>query len=279
MKKREKKYSTILIVDKTQGTPKALSVRSGHLDRWYWYLISMIIFVTILVISLFFYAKQAAKNQEAAIKLEKFQREILKPLAIDTNVAKKYIENIDKKLKKIDTYLEQRGVNSPIKHEKASTAQVANQQAIQTYILYDKYLSDVLKRLKETPIGYPFYSVINSEFGYRKDPFGRRRSVFHSGLDIKGEKGDPVNASAYGTVESAGWNSGYGNCVIIKHKNGYKTLYGHLSKIVVKEKQSVKAGQKIGEIGSTGHSTGNHLHYEVHKNGKAINPRNFLKLE
>lgn len=276
--KKKKNYSTILIVDKTQGTPKALSVRSRHLDRWHWYLITMISFVIFLIIALFIYAKQAAKNERAALKLEKYQQEVLKPLAIDTNVAKRYIQNIEKKIKKIDSYLEQRGVQSPLKNEKVSTAQVANQQAIQTYILYDKYLSDVLKRLMSTPVGYPFYSSISSGFGYRRDPFRRRKGVFHAGIDIQGNRGDPVTSTAYGTVVEAGWSGGYGNCVVIKHKNGYSTLYGHLSKIRVKKNQKVKAGQLIGDIGSTGHSTGNHLHYEVHRNGKAINPKNYLKL-
>ena len=100
----------------------------------------------------------------------------------------------------------------------------------------------------------------------------------HSGIDFKGEKGDEAKCTANGRVESAGWYGGYGNCVRIMHANNIETLYGHLSRITVKVGQEVTAGQKIGEVGSTGRSTGTHLHYEIRKNGKPVNPVSYLSL-
>ncbi len=115
-------------------------------------------------------------------------------------------------------------------------------------------------------------------FGYRSDPFNSANAEFHPGIDFRGAKGDEAHCTANGRVVFAGWYGGYGNCVRIAHANNYETLYGHLSRITVKVGQDVTVGQKIGEVGSTGHSTGTHLHYEIRLNGKPINPIKFLTL-
>ena len=120
---------------------------------------------------------------------------------------------------------------------------------------------------------------INNEFGFRRNPFGGRTYEFHPGLDIDGEKGDDVLAPANGTVIKAGGQGGYGNMIEIDHGSGLTTRYGHLSKIGVQVGDSIQRGQLIGLIGSTGRSTGPHLHYEVRLNDKAINPRRFLPPE
>ncbi len=120
---------------------------------------------------------------------------------------------------------------------------------------------------------------INNEFGFRRNPFGGRSYEFHSGMDIDGERGDMVVAPANGTVLKAGWQGGYGYLIEIDHGNGLTTRYGHLSKIGVKEGDLVQRGRLIGLIGSTGRSTGPHLHYELRLDDKAINPRRFLPPE
>jgi murein DD-endopeptidase MepM/ murein hydrolase activator NlpD len=117
---------------------------------------------------------------------------------------------------------------------------------------------------------------INNEFGYRRNPFNGRGYEFHAGMDIDGNRGDLVASPANGTVTIAGWEGGYGNLIEIDHGNGIKTRYGHLSGIGVQVGDTVKRGQLIGLIGSTGRSTGPHLHYEVRLNDKPINPRRFL---
>lgn len=122
----------------------------------------------------------------------------------------------------------------------------------------------------------PSYSYISSEFGYRVHPvYGTKK--YHSGLDMAAPGGSPILAAANGTVKFAGWNGGYGNCVIIDHGNGIQTLYGHSSRLLVSAGQSVTRGQKIALVGTTGTSTGNHLHFEVLNNGKATNPRPYLQ--
>lgn len=107
-------------------------------------------------------------------------------------------------------------------------------------------------------------------------PYGKRGGRMHEGLDISGSTGNPVGASASGTVIRAGWYSGYGKCVDISHGDGVVTRYGHLSKISVSSGQKVSRGQLIGRVGSTGRSTGPHLHFEVMINGQHRNPSNYL---
>jgi len=102
---------------------------------------------------------------------------------------------------------------------------------------------------------------------------------FHSGIDITAPHGSKVLATADGVVEFAGWYGDYGKTVIIRHPSGYLTLYGHLSQVDVKEGQRVKAGDVVGRVGSTGRSTGPHLHYEVIRDNKPIDPSKFLAWE
>ncbi len=121
--------------------------------------------------------------------------------------------------------------------------------------------------------------TINNEFGFRRNPFGGRTYEFHAGMDIDGERGDIVVAPANGIVTEAGWKGGYGNMIEIEHGNGLTTRYGHLSKTQVATGDSISRGQPIANIGSTGRSTGPHLHYELRLNGRPINPRRFLPPE
>jgi len=116
-----------------------------------------------------------------------------------------------------------------------------------------------------------------SGFGVRSDPF-RAGAAMHPGIDLAGAYGTPVYATADGTVLRAGWNNGgYGNLVEIDHGRGITTRYGHMSAILVREGEHITRGQQIGRMGSTGRSTGNHLHYEVRIDGRAVNPIPFMK--
>jgi murein DD-endopeptidase MepM/ murein hydrolase activator NlpD len=115
-----------------------------------------------------------------------------------------------------------------------------------------------------------------SGFGVRSDPF-LGRPAMHTGLDFRAAMGDPVRATANGKVASAGWAGGYGRMVEIDHGNGLSTRYGHLSEIGVKVGDPIKIGQVIGAVGSTGRSTGPHLHYETRIDGEAVDPQKFLR--
>ena len=138
-------------------------------------------------------------------------------------------------------------------------------------------------RSKSDPASLPtmwaHLGKINNEFGFRRNPFGGRAYEFHAGMDIDGERGDLVVAPGNGTVISAGYKGGYGNMIEIDHGNGLTTRYGHLSKLEIADGDTVTRGQLIGYVGSTGRSTGPHLHYEVRIGERSINPRHFLPQE
>ncbi len=129
------------------------------------------------------------------------------------------------------------------------------------------------------PSVWPHEGKINNEFGFRRNPFGGRSYEFHSGMDIDGERGDLVIAPAGGTVIKASWSGGYGNMLEIDHGNGLTTRYGHLSKIEVGVGDTITRGQLVAYVGSTGRSTGPHLHYELRLKDKSINPRHVLPQE
>jgi murein DD-endopeptidase MepM/ murein hydrolase activator NlpD len=116
---------------------------------------------------------------------------------------------------------------------------------------------------------------VTSGFGVRRDPL-IGRPAFHAGIDFRASVGVPVRASGAGTVIKAGWNGGYGRMVEIDHGNGLTTRYAHMSRLKVAEGDTVAAGAVIGHAGSSGRSTGPHLHYEVRRNGKATNPVRFI---
>ncbi|MBR1802723.1 MAG: M23 family metallopeptidase [Clostridia bacterium] len=118
----------------------------------------------------------------------------------------------------------------------------------------------------------PISGVITSRFGSRESI----RSYGHRGLDIAAPAGTPIKAAASGTVTTSGYNSSYGNMIIISHGNGVQTVYGHCSQLLVSVGQTVSQGQVIGKVGSTGHSTGPHLHLEVRINGVLQNPQNYV---
>jgi len=117
---------------------------------------------------------------------------------------------------------------------------------------------------------------ISSYFGYRTDPFNGRRAR-HDGIDLAGKQGSEVIAVASGVVTWAGKRYGYGNLVEINHGNGYVTRYGHNEKIEVKVGDAVKKGDTISRMGSTGRSTGPHVHFEVHKNGRVVDPMRYVR--
>jgi murein DD-endopeptidase MepM/ murein hydrolase activator NlpD len=126
------------------------------------------------------------------------------------------------------------------------------------------------------PSIWPVVGRLESGVGGRRNPFGGRGFEYHEGQDIDAAKGTPVQVAATGRVTIAGWQRGYGNVVYVDHGAGLSTRYGHLSEIDVSIGQSVTRGQTIGLVGSTGRSTGPHLHYEVRINNQAVDPRPYL---
>jgi murein DD-endopeptidase MepM/ murein hydrolase activator NlpD len=152
-----------------------------------------------------------------------------------------------------------------------------------TFAQAEKQL-DVLGALLESqqmaadsrPTRAPAPGYISSGFGTRADPFTGGRD-HHLGVDFDANFGDPVKAAANGIVSFAGWKNGYGNTVIVDHGDGYQTLYGHNQRNLVRVGDVVRAGQQLAKVGSTGRSTGAHLHFEVHVNGRPVNPMAYLE--
>lgn len=136
-------------------------------------------------------------------------------------------------------------------------------------------VSSVVNPTAETPNIWPVVGPISSYYGYRTSP-GGIGSTFHEGVDIAGDYGTPISATAAGTVTQAGWVGGYGYLVEVKHADGIVTRYGHNSAVLVYEGQHVEQGSMIALMGSTGNSTGPHCHYEVRIHGEAVDPMYFL---
>ncbi|HSD47019.1 MAG TPA: M23 family metallopeptidase [Pyrinomonadaceae bacterium] len=134
----------------------------------------------------------------------------------------------------------------------------------------------VLRERGYTPTIWPVSGKLEGGFGGRRNPFGGPGFEFHSGQDIEADMGTPVVAGASGRVTFVGWQNGYGQLVVVDHGGGLTTRYGHLSHIDVEADQMVSRGQLLGKVGSTGRSTGPHLHYEVRINDQAVNPLPYL---
>lgn len=141
------------------------------------------------------------------------------------------------------------------------------------------FIADMEERfeyLETVPDLWPSSGRLTSGFGMRRNPFGRGRE-FHEGIDIANSQGTDIVAAAKGIVVFSGYKSGYGRTIIIDHENGYKTLYAHNSRLLVSFGHRVEKGQVIAKMGSTGRSTGPHLHFEVHIDGKPVDPLTVLK--
>lgn len=139
-----------------------------------------------------------------------------------------------------------------------------------------KTFENIFRERGYTPSIWPVYGKLESGFGGRRNPFGGSSYEFHSGQDIDAQTGDLVVAGATGTVIFSGWQNGYGQLVVIDHGGGLTTRYGHLSHIDVTQLQTVERGQLIGRVGSTGRSTGPHLHYEIRISDEPVDPLQYL---
>jgi murein DD-endopeptidase MepM/ murein hydrolase activator NlpD len=283
--------STVIIVNKNRE-PKTLQIKTRHISRLKHYAVGVLSVILLLSGAVIYLDSQKNQQEERSNQL---MAQIVKlkqvlpvpaaatPPAVDqkkTDQAQSYIQSIQGKLQKINDYLKKRGLKgfSTKAVGGNGNAEASKLTDDEAYSLYDDYLSRLVHTVAFTPMGYPIVSSLTSFFGYRSDPFDSGHAEFHPGIDFKGRRGDRAACTANGKVIFAGWFGGYGNCVRIAHANNYETLYGHLSRISVRVGQEVVVGQKIGEVGSTGRSTGTHLHYEIRKNGKAVNPISFLNL-
>jgi len=275
--KREK--TTVLFVNKTAQGIKPMQISSQLILNWKKYLLMLLVVFAGLIGTIVFltnYGLRQVQIQEGLVR--KMQSMHLTFAQLDTLAIKKKFTNIDLELSTINGYLRARGIKSPIRQPEGGETDHDIISADEISDFYQQYLTKIIYNISYTPLGFPFPGTITSTFGHRENPFTGENVETHKGVDIRGPIGAPVRAMAKGEVEFAGLRGGFGNCIMLKHANGFETLYGHLSKILVSVGQQIAIGQEIGNIGSTGRSTGPHLHYEVHKNGEKIDPKNFLTL-
>jgi murein DD-endopeptidase MepM/ murein hydrolase activator NlpD len=181
---------------------------------------------------------------------------------------------IDEMLKKIGFSQETGGAGAA--SENSGGPFIASQSLSPQALIHqaDRYL----QTMQKLPLGLPTQGWLTSSFGNRIDPLNRRRA-FHTGIDFHGDRNSKVFATADGIVKEADWNGSFGRYVEIDHENGYSTAYGHLSKLEVEAGNHVQRGQIIGYIGSSGRSTGPHLHYELRYHGNPIDPSKYTKIE
>ncbi len=182
--------------------------------------------------------------------------------------------NIDKRKSKSITKLEEKRISKninnskrevpklPIARERKSESDVKSATKVKIYIPYGSPLPQGRYR-------------ISSKFGTRVHPIFRVKK-HHTGIDLASKISTPISVPSNGTVLRAGWARGYGNYIVVDHGGGYKTAYAHLSRLKVKKGNIVNRGDVLGFVGSTGYSTGPHLHYEVIKNGKKVDPERYL---
>jgi len=286
IKSREKNFSTIIVTGKDHSETRSFTIQTKYIKHFTMYLITAGVFFCLLIttiISLIVYNKP----QDTSSKILTLNQvgpinppASIKKSANDAVQTQIYMDQIQTKLVKVNEYLKKRGVKgfslNAVGGNKLKKTGVFTPN--QKLVLFSEYITRLFNGLEFIPIGYPHTGEVTSIFGYRADPFEGSAGEFHAGMDLHGTTGEKVKSTASGKVIGAGWFQGYGNCVRIAHANGYQTLYGHLSEINVKAGQRVQAGNIIGFIGSTGHSTGPHLHYELRLNNKPINPNNFLTL-
>jgi len=149
---------------------------------------------------------------------------------------------------------------------------------LQVLLLEDvqSYHERMVPHIRNFPTLWPITAQISSHFGWRANPMGGRGSEFHYGIDLRSPTGTPIRAAGGGTVTFQGWQGGFGNVVIISHGNGIETLYAHNSVNLVSVGQRVERGDIIARVGTTGRTTGAHLHYEIRINGSAVNPRPYM---
>lgn len=155
------------------------------------------------------------------------------------------------------------------------TLRLQGQWIEQQLDMVDQKLSEKGEILSSTPTMAPAVGVLTDGYGSRKDPITGRRA-FHRGLDISARRGTPVYAPADGVVVFTGRNGGLGKTIRISHGFGFTTMYGHLHEITAELGDEIHRGEQIGTVGNTGRSTGSHLHYEVHEDGKSVDPLYFI---
>ena len=276
------KTFTLMLIPGKYGSPKTL-----HIPRWAIKSIIYFNIIALILIGIFVlnyktlrssYREYLQNNEQLKIMNEAQENEIteLKKSADDIKSKLEELKSLEEKLKTKLNLNSTNSKESPVTQVTYLSASIDLSKDIDSQI---KSINNVLiaadkkiAAINSKPSILPSRGSITSYFGMRRNPFGGRGYEFHEGVDISASHGSEIIASGDGVVEYSGWKSGYGNVVFINHGYGYVTVYAHNSKLLVKEGHKVKKGQAISLMGSTGRSTGTHVHFEIRINSVPINP-------
>lgn len=252
-----------MLLDHEGFSKKSITISARLLSNWKYYL-SLTIAILLSIGGIGGYIIfENTKNHYSALLAQTAEK-----AATVEAISLSQLSEVDASIARLEALLHQKGIGVP-QNSLSPNATVEDRLA---------RIKSLERILDAVPLGRPHEGRITSEFGFRSNPFSGRGAEKHSGIDFKGQIGDPVRATASGVVAFAGRKGGYGNTVILQHSNGMSTLYAHLNRVDVQPNQKVSSGTKIGELGNTGRSTGPHLHYEVIKNEEKVNPATYMKL-
>ena len=268
-----KHKTSVLIVNSKEKVSKVHQVPTHIIVNWRKYVLFFSLFlVMFFVVSGFLIYQNTSRSYQERLERANYIRR-----QIDLNKALTSFATIDSGIYRINSFLRDRGLEELKVDNMGGVGADFDITHINEFAdFYQNQILGLESVLYSMPVGKPLDGEITSGYGYRRNPFTGRGSEFHSGIDFRGRLGDSVKTTGSGVVVFAGYNGGYGKCVVIEHEKNLQTMYGHLSKISVKEGEQVNSGQLIGLIGNTGRSTGPHVHYEIIVNGKGINPEKYI---
>ncbi|TYR34471.1 peptidoglycan DD-metalloendopeptidase family protein [Sphingobacterium phlebotomi] len=283
-----KKKTAVLFVEPDGTSTKRMQVPTFVINHWKKVLCSFVTLTVITVLSVVYVVKQRTsekyikvydqkinklKAENRLLELDEFNNQLT------TEEIKKSFNSIDSAIDRINQKMKKRGLKEiKMSPNMGGPVEKGEEDLVELSVFYKKQLEDLESKLDGLPLGRPHHGRVTSPYGYRRNPFTNRGREMHQGVDLKGRTGDPVKATAKGRVTFAGWQGAYGYVVMVKHNNGYETRYAHLTRTRVKKGQAVETGDIVGLLGSTGRSTGPHLHYEVLLNNRKLNPSKYFSL-
>ncbi|MDO8733657.1 MAG: M23 family metallopeptidase [Elusimicrobiota bacterium] len=295
MKKTKHKMLTVMIVPHSTSKPFTLDVSKEFLIVMFFIFVGIFAWAGLIIHKQVDYWAMKTENRMLAKESEYFAKEMLHVRQMADNLremdreTRKIIGLKSKKaviqsggptvgeLERITKYLTEKKLSiTPQEFKQHVFALTSETQDLKkSFDESSDFIKNEKSRWSSTPCQWPVYGRITCGFGPRVHPIKKYKEI-HPAIDIAAERGDLIKSPADGEVILANWQPGYGKLIVIEHRWGFMTRYGHCSKILVKQGQKVKRGQTIGFVGSTGYATGPHLHYEIWKNGRAQNPKRYL---
>ncbi|MFA5778910.1 MAG: M23 family metallopeptidase [Elusimicrobiota bacterium] len=295
MKKTKHKMLTVMIVPHSTSRPITLDVSKEFLIVMFFIFVGVFAWAGLIIHKQIDYWAMKTENRMLAKESEYFAKEMLQVRQMADNLremdreTRKIIGLKSKKaviqsggptvdeLERITKYLTEKKLSIMLQEFKQHVSALTSetQDLKKSFDESSNFIKNEKSRWSATPCQWPVYGRITCGFGPRIHPIKKYKEI-HLAIDIAAERGDPIKSPAAGEVILADWQPGYGKLIVLEHQWGFMTRYGHCSKILVKQGQKVKRGQTIGFIGSTGYATAPHLHYEIWKNNRALNPKRYL---